>query len=446
MAEHDPAVAWSLLSSSFVHSFDYFLRVNPFEIVGAALKKVDDLMNDQLIPLLTRKDFVPDLSVAGYSRIRALMSLPNRKGGINIPVFSNPVTGVILRRASLSMTVRYTDALEWRKPFGLVDPEFRSTEYVDPPEIRSNVRLEKSRLLHDPILRDIYTNPDCHRIQQLRVLENEEAGTNSWMGTGYWQRSVSFPSCPRDFRDMVCGRFLIPLAGVLPTCPKHPNEQWNESHSADCAHLRHGPRNSAHSSLQYLIASSCKTGKDKLLPQIEMVRLENQIDHFVGASANRVPDHEERRLRLDIQISGLYGIGSNVVSDITGVNRVNAASQAKVGRPGNFRSRDEVLQSWLDLVGEKKRLKVAKYKRYWGSTTFQVLVFSTGGMLAPEFKRLLVKIGEIRKSHLKRPGEVKRILQRAHYKICHSIVQAYRGKGNIHPVTDNTDVPPLVDF
>ena len=182
VARAAPHVAWSLYIICYRQCFDYFSRVNEFEIVRRCFEEVDQKVNNEFLPLLFHCNFKP----VQMNLKRRLMSLPIRHGGMSLAAFNIREMSDLLFDSSKEMTVRVVDSLMNSRIYGCVPPEQRTMEYVDAQVTYARMRHDKMLKIYRPIQQDL-VDSDSANLKK-RMFENADRGTNTWIGNGHWQR------------------------------------------------------------------------------------------------------------------------------------------------------------------------------------------------------------------------------------------------------------------
>ena len=127
--------------------------------------------------------------------------------------------------------------------------------------------------------------------------------------------------------------------------------------------------------------------------------------------------------------NGLWSEGDSRILDFTGLNFTTAPT-VRANQWQNWHS--DPKESWQKEVRRRTREKNNKYKVNWGRVAFQVMVFSTGGLICDEFDAFLRKVGTIISTRKNKRGMVKKLRQKVHWLIVNNVHSTLRESGKIY--------------
>ena len=79
IARTEPQAAYAAFTAGFKHKLTYFLRTIPN--IADLVERVDNILDSKFIPAITENQTITE-------RVRKLLSLPVRLGGLGLPIFS----------------------------------------------------------------------------------------------------------------------------------------------------------------------------------------------------------------------------------------------------------------------------------------------------------------------------------------------------------------------
>ena len=127
--------------------------------------------------------------------------------------------------------------------------------------------------------------------------------------------------------------------------------------------------------------------------------------------------------------NGLWSETDSRILDFTGVNFVTSPL-VNSGNWQNMYTDPQVC--WEKVVDRRNREKDSKYKVCWNRVAFEVLVFSTGGLLCHNFDMFVQRIASVIANKERKKGVQAKIRQRIHYIIVSASHAALREYGRIY--------------
>lgn len=282
IAKAEPQAAYAAFVSGFKHKLTYYIRTMPN--IKQHLRRLDAIIDSMFIPAIT------DGHVCSTNE-RLLLSLPARKGGLAIPIFST--------LADLEFANSRTATEQ------LVEHIYNqdSTAPVDTEQLKTsrrkiaNVREELSNSLLQQLCENM--NPEQRRANELARMK----GGSTWLTT-LPLKSENFTLNKREFFDAISLRYRWAPKYLPSMCPC--GRRFDIDHAMSC--MKGGFIHRRHDDVRDLFATLLKD----VCYDIEVEpHLETLTGEVLSSSANLSDE-----ARLDVSARGFWQKGQKAFFDI----------------------------------------------------------------------------------------------------------------------------------
>ena len=194
LAQSQPQAAYACFTDGQQHKFNYFLRTIPG--LETFLKPLDDVINHNFLPAL--------FGVVIPERLRSLLALPVREGGVGIPVLCKKAK--IAFEASRLLTGPLQNALISQ------DTEIPSSNSRNGAKAASRALLaESDSKACSEVMHKLSTS-------EMRLVEQcKEKGASSWLSV-LPLKSQGFVLSKAEFQDALALRCNLPINDLAPNC------------------------------------------------------------------------------------------------------------------------------------------------------------------------------------------------------------------------------------
>ena len=211
IARSEPQAAYTAFVSSFIHKLTYHIRTMP-NIYKQHLSKLDDIVDNVFIPAITEG------RVCSTDE-RLLLSLPVKKGGLAIPIFSNVAEFEFahsrLATQQLVINIKNQDSTS---PVDREQYKTSRKNIIKAREERNNRILEQIR---------VKMNPEKLRANDLSRMK----GASSWL-TILLLKSENFVLNKREFYDALSLRYRWTPKYLPSLCPC--GKKYDVDHAMSC--------------------------------------------------------------------------------------------------------------------------------------------------------------------------------------------------------------------
>lgn len=282
IARSEPHAAYAAFTSGFRHKLTYYIRTIPN--IKPHLAKVDEVIDNTFIPAITEGHVCT-------AEERLLLSLPVRKGGLAIPVFSNTADSEYAN--SRLATQQLVTNIKNQDSTALMDNELLK-------QSRKNI-VKAREEQHKTILQQVREkmNKEQLRANDLSMLK----GASSWLTTLPLQ-SENINLSKREFYDALCLRYRWTPKYIPTTCAC--GKRFDVDHSMSC--LKGGFVHRRHDEVRDLFA-------DLLKDVCHDVQVEPQLETLTGEVLHSSANTSDEA-RLDVCARDFWVRGQRAFFDV----------------------------------------------------------------------------------------------------------------------------------
>ena len=362
LAKTQPHAAYTVFLKGIASKWRYHIRST--NSPPDAFKSLDDVINLNLLPALTGRQFTCD------SAERQLLTLPVRLGGLAVPVMSAIISHE--RAASRRVTKPLVDLIvaEKNQAFTTSNSLLSASCFADPllSAVASCRRLTKEERItrykyHIEEASSLAPHVSTHQRRLLSIASQK--GVSSWLTADPTFANGTVLN-KADFRDALCLRLGYPLDGLPPTCVCGQAMVPDHAFTCPCG----GYPIARHNQVRDCVADIARSVFSEV--EIEPVLLPFENEDLPYRTANRSAE-----ARVDVKVHGFWARQQEAFFDI------------RVTHPkAQLLTATDISAQLVNNEREKKRQynqRIINIDR----GVFTPLIFSTTGMIGGECQLFL---------------------------------------------------------